>query len=179
MQNYSDWLSQLFNQSEFEVQRLLADGTAMQFLLAWSLFESKCFKSDLRSNKIADFASELASSNDMILDSLSIPAVHFHVRYQSPSKLANLMPSNRAQGWMVEEFKNLLAIPFDDLTKKQTIEFLSYVVYRFRNNIFHGSKGVQSWLQYREQIQLCVQALQVFVSYAEAKLPTMNDQGVA
>ena len=114
MQSFSGWLGQLFNQSELEIQQLLADQTAMQFLLAWSLFESKCFKSDLRSSEISGFASQLVSGNEMILDSLNVPAAHFHIRYQSPHKFANLMPANRRQVWMAKEFKNLLAIPFEE-----------------------------------------------------------------
>jgi hypothetical protein len=105
--------------------------------------------------------------------------MHFHARYQYPQKLGNLMPDKKTPARMVDALKKLLAIPFEELTKKQVIELLAYVVYRFRNNMFHGAKGVQSWLQYREQIRLCVEVLQVFVSYAEAKLPTMNDQGAA
>jgi len=179
MQSFSSWLGQLFQQSELEVQRLLTDEAAMQFLLAWSLFESKCFKNDLHSNRLPDFANELVSSNKVALDSLNLPAMYFHARYQAPKKFANLMPSNKTPARMVDALKNLLAIPFEKLTKQQVIELLSYVVYRFRNNMFHGAKGVQSWLQYSEQIRLCVEVLQVFVSYAEAKSPTMNDQGAA
>jgi len=179
MQNFSSWLGQLFQQSELEVQHLLKDPTAMHFLLAWSLFESKCFQNDLNPNKLPDFANEVVNSSKIALDSLNIPAHHFHARYQDPKKLANLIPDKKTSTRMVDALKKLLAIPFEKLTKKQVIELLTYVVYRFRNNMFHGAKGVQSWLQYREQIRFCVDALQVFVSYAEAKLPTMNDQGVA
>ena len=48
------------------------------------------------------------------------------------------------------------------------------VVYRFRNNMFHGNKGVASWLRYREQIALCVLAMQEFIAHAEALTPTME-----
>ncbi len=57
--------------------------------------------------------------------------------------------------------------------------FVALVAYRFRNNMFHGNKGVQSWLRYRPQIDLCTRALQAFVSHAESLRPTMSTLGVA
>lgn len=179
MQSFVHWLSQLLKQSELEVQRLLADETAMYFLLAWSLFESKCFHSDLKATKLPSFAEELANDNGLTLDSLCAPARHFHVRYQDRKKLNNLMPKDKTPNWVVTAFKDLLSVPYDDLSKEQVIKLVAFVIYRFRNNMFHGAKGIRSWLQYREEIQLCVDALQVFVTYAESKYPTIGVQEAA
>ena len=41
---------------------------------------------------------------------------------------------------------------------------LLVVVYRFRNNIFHGNKGVDSWLQYRPQIEKCTNVMQHLIT---------------
>jgi hypothetical protein len=68
----------------------------------------------------------------------------------------------------------LLERPFDEPTSEDKVFLLVSVVYRYRNNIFHGNKGVESWLHYREQIQHCLQSMQVLVSYAEQITPTMK-----
>jgi len=45
------------------------------------------------------------------------------------------------------------------LNNTEKFEFLIYIVYRYRNNIFHGNKGVTSWTKYEEQIDKCVQVM--------------------
>lgn len=70
MPTFANWLGNLLQQSELEVQRLLADETALHFLLAWSLFESKCFGGDLNAKKLGGFAETLASGQKAALESL-------------------------------------------------------------------------------------------------------------
>ena len=173
MPTFANWLGQLLGQNEIEVQRLLEDENALHFLLAWSLFESKCFGNNVRASDLNPFASSCVNPNRGIVELLRKPAKHFHARYQDKNKLANLMPKDRTPKVMVAEFKELIGVDFDRLSEEQVVKLVAYVVYRFRNNIFHGAKGVASWLGFQEQIRLCVEALQVFVSHAEANKPTM------
>jgi len=173
MPTFENWLGQLLGQSEIEIQRLLADENATHFLLAWSLFESKCFSSDLKASKLSAFASDCVESNRNILESLIKPAQHFHARYQDKKKLANLMPNDKTPAWMIKEFKKLIGVAFNNLTEEQVVTLVAFVVYRFRNNMFHGAKGIASWLRFQEQIRLCIEALQVFVTHAETNNPTM------
>ncbi len=67
----------------------------------------------------------------------------------------------------------LLAKSVNRLSDAESVFLLSFVVYRFRNNIFHGNKGVNSWLSYTEQIELCIRSMMAFVNHAESRLPTM------
>lgn len=173
MPTFANWLGKLLGQSKVEIQRLLANKNAWHFLLAWSLFESKCFSNDLKASKLSAFASDYVNSNGAMLG-LIPPAQHFHARYQNKKKLANLMPKGKTPEWMITEFKELLGIQYEHLTQEQAVKLVAFVVYRFRNNIFHGAKGVASWLSYQEQIRLCVEVLQVFVSHAEAINPTLS-----
>jgi hypothetical protein len=73
-----------------------------------------------------------------------------------------------------ERLSALVKQPFAKLTADEGLYFLVFVIYRYRNNIFHGNKGVQSWLCYREQVQCCIRAMQVMVSHAERISPTMS-----
>lgn len=52
----------------------------------------------------------------------------------------------------------------DEIELKSKLKLILFVVYRFRNNIFHGNKGVNSWIQYTEQIRHCVQVMKVLIS---------------
>ena len=47
----------------------------------------------------------------------------------------------------------------DELNNEQKLSFLIYVVYRYRNNMFHGNKKLDSWLFYKNQINYCIQIM--------------------
>jgi hypothetical protein len=106
-------------------------------------------------------------------------ADHFHQRFQGKRELANLLQDDKTPEDVATQFKNCLARPFAELRRAEIVFLASFVIYRYRNNIFHGSKGVASWLSYREQIGRCTEVMQAFVSHAEAILPTMSTRAAA
>lgn len=170
---FDEWLGALLNQSQHEIRRLLDDSAAQEFLIAWSLFEAKCFNGFVKIDRIESFAKRVAEegADSRLLD----PAIsHFHQRYQDSERYQNLM-HGQSSGKMVR----LIAAETESFQKWERLFFLAVVAYRFRNNMFHGNKGVQSWLQYTEQIRLCTQAIAHFVSHAEAKRPSLPERQVA
>ena len=56
-----------------------------------------------------------------------------------------------------------------ELSESDMIFMLVFVIYRFRNNIFHGNKGVGSWLQYKEQIKWCFTVMQLLISLSSCE----------
>jgi hypothetical protein len=54
--SFQSWLGTLVGHSEFEVRRLLEDESALHFLVAWSLFESKCFAGFVKAKQIEHYA---------------------------------------------------------------------------------------------------------------------------
>lgn len=165
--SFSSWLGRLFGHSDRDIQRLLNNETALHFLIAWSLFESKCFEGFVKAKDIEKFSQTACSSIDwQVLNAIT---EHFHARYQCPNLFANLM-----HGQVDLKLRNLLRKSVNQFSCADHLYFLVFVIYRYRNNIFHGNKGVQSWLQYQEQIQYCIHAMQVLVSYSESRVPTMN-----
>ncbi len=97
---------------------------------------------------------------------------------QDKTRFMNLMhaqPSPKTAAKMAQ----LLNKSFDSLQPRETVFLVAFTVYRFRNNMFHGNKGVDSWLQYTEQIELCTGVMQRFVSHAEARVPSMKLPNVA
>ena len=165
--SFPSWLGTLLGQSESETKRLLSDESALHFLIAWSLFESKCFGGFVKAKDIGDFAKRACCSIDWQV--LRASAEHFHTRYQRSTLFKNLM-----HGQTENRLSTVLQSPFNEVCDEDRLYFLVFVTYRYRNNIFHGNKGIQSWLQYREQIKHCTRAMQVMVSHSEASAPTMS-----
>lgn len=165
--NFHSWLGTLFGELEFEMTCLLADETALQFLVVWSPFESNCFGGYVRASGIVQYAQRTAPRIDAA--ELRDAVAHFHARFQDKRRLGNLMHGHENVGHSA-----LLQLPFDAFTGEDKVFLLVFVIFRSRNNIFHGNKGVQSWLNYGEQIRLCVQSMQVLISDAEKITPTMT-----
>ncbi len=161
---FENWLAGLFGQSEHEVERLLGDKNAVQFLIAWSLFESRCFSGFVRTEEIQDFSERLTDIENFDAPSISEYAHHFHARYKGDKTLyRNLMHKQKCK-----KLDAILNSSVQELTPTEIVFLSTFVVYRFRNNIFHGNKEVNSWLKFTEQITHCISILQQFVSHAEA-----------
>lgn len=157
------WFADLFGESESEGERLLRDKTAIQFLIAWSLFESRCFSGFLKAETIQSYAERLTKVENFDVSSISDHAHYFHARYQEKRLHNNLMHKDKSA-----EFEAIRQSPVLTLTPTQAVFFSTFVVYRFRNNIFHGNKGVRSWLKFTEQIGRCTHVMQLLISHAEA-----------
>lgn len=114
----------------------------------------------MKSNQIESFAQRAASNPAFDVGALRKALSHFHARYQEKTPYKNLMHEATCA-----RFDSLLKKPIETMTPDERVFFVAYVVYRFRNNIFHGNKGVHSWLEYRPQIQLCIGVMQCFVSH--------------
>lgn len=162
MPTFEAWYADLLGEREIEVRRLMNDRGAVRFLIAWSLFESRCFKDSANEREIRDLSSRIVREG---FDDarLSEPMKHFHERYQDKSRLRHLL--NKRLG---EYLTELLGRPLGDLASSERVFVVLFVVFRFRNNIFHGTKGVQSWLQYGEQIRLCTEAMQAVITHVES-----------
>jgi hypothetical protein len=60
---FEHWLGELLGESEHEVAYLLKDETALRFLIAWSLFEAKCFDGFVKLDGLDAFACRLISES--------------------------------------------------------------------------------------------------------------------
>lgn len=167
--SFSCWLGTLLGHPEDEVQRLLDDESALHFLITWSIFESKCFAGFIKVAEIENFAKTACPT--IVLTDLKESTEHFHTRYQCSDFLKNLM-----HGKKNDRLSAILNKPLDNICDEESLYLLIFVIYRYRNNIFHGNKGVKSWLNYREQIQHCIRVMQVMISQTESNNPTMKTE---
>jgi hypothetical protein len=171
---FDEWLSELLGEHPLEVSRLMHDKCAVRFLIAWSLFESKCFGGFVKAEQLEDFADRHASEGVDGAGCVRKAAAHFHERYQDSTRYRHLMHRQRSP-----RMDRLLGEPFTALEPKDIVFLVLLTVYRYRNNMFHGNKGVASWLQYKEQIELCTCVMQRFITRTEVAVPTMKLHPVA
>lgn len=159
------WLAKYFKTDVSQVECLLSDRTAIKFLIAWSLFESKCFKGSANFDSLLDFSKVISENGKFEFAALQEPTTHFHSRYQDKKCFKNLMHDKASKESKESgEMKQILVKNITDLDSGEKTLMLLIVIYRFRNNIFHGNKGVQSWLGYKDQIDLCIRAMQSFIT---------------
>lgn len=170
---FNKWLAGLLGQNTGEIDRLMRNTSALNFLIAWSLFEAKCFGGYVRVNAIRDYAEELVSEG-FRRESINQAVSVFHERYQDPIRYRNLIHRN---DWA--EFRRLTDDDLRCLSDAEALFYVTFVIYRYRNNMFHGNKGIASWLDYREQIELCTSVMQLFVTHAESLRPTLPERAAA
>jgi hypothetical protein len=153
---FEQWFARYLHQDESQVKLLLKDTTATKFLITWSIFEAKCFKGFAKIDMFPNFTQNLPREVDF--EELKKSALYFHKRYQDERLRKNLMHRQKS-----EELKSILTKDFEKLSNIEIALMMLIVIYRFRNNIFHGNKGVKSWLVYKDQIILCIDAMQGFI----------------
>lgn len=161
MPTFEAWYANLLGQRDFEVRRLLKDPAAIRFLIAWSMFEGRCFDDSANEKQIANLAERIVREG-FDPEHLSDALIHFHARYQDKTRLRALLHKRKS-----ERLAKVLSLPIAELSPTDRPFLVLFVVFRFRNNIFHGSKGVESWLQYGEEIRLCTDAMQAVISHVE------------
>ena len=166
---FEEWLAKLLGHDACEVHHLLKNETAIHFLVAWSLFESKCFKRDVNIDKIKEFSLRIVNNESFDTKEIGEAALHFHERYQDDVYYDNLRHKQDCS-----KMKAILKRPFEELAYDEIVYLVAFTAYRYRNNIFHGNKGVHSWLQFTKQIELCTSVLQQFVSHDETLKPTLK-----
>lgn len=173
---FQQWLAEILGEDEDEVGRLLSDESGLHFLLTWSLFESKCFHESLKAEGLRKFADRIVDDEDFDIGALAAATKHFHQRYQDAERFRNLIHRKSLKKLNPDEtlMSNLLKKDIAALSEAESVFLVAFTTYRFRNNIFHGNKGVRSWLNFKTEIGLCISALQSFVSHAEALCPTLQ-----
>lgn len=159
--DFDAWFADHLEQSQIQVEQLLRDKTAVRFLIAWSLLETGCFHGFAKGKELEKHCRRIADDEGFNFSTLTPILEHFHTRYQDEQNYSNLMHGNNHP-----DIKPLLCRSSDSFSRFEKVFFLVSVVYRYRNNIFHGSKGVGSWLKFKPQIERCIQVMQVLITHA-------------
>ena len=142
-----EWLSKYFDTNVIEIEQLLKDELATSFLLIWPTFEQTFFGGFCKNKNIEDFSKiyEKFFCYEEIFE-------HFYLRYKNKDHYRNLIHQNNYL-----KFEQILHKPQNYITDSEKLLFITFVVYRYRNNIFHGNKGIKSWSQFNQQIAYCIE----------------------
>lgn len=111
------------------------------------MFDKNCGKKSIKA-----YADESKDNYDML--AIEPIVVYFHKRYADKKKYNNLKHKD-----IWGEIDIILGSDYDKISPSQKILLAVYVVYRYRNNIFHGNKGIKSWSQYKEPIDKCIDVM--------------------
>lgn len=149
MKNTTEWLANYFETTERYINEMMRDEKATSFLLIWPIFEQTVFGGFCQSKKLKLYAGKLEPYIDELdIDSMML---HFHNRYQNKNHYHHLCHQDKNVA-----ISNMLKSSVTQLSDEDKIYFLLYVVYRYRNNIFHGNKGIKSWSHYTKEINYCM-----------------------
>lgn len=167
--DFESWLARLFDEDVADIKTFLANKRALHFLISWSLFESKCFNGFMRKGDIDAFAKNADADTSFDKTEILKHANSFHNRYQDKTLYGNLLYKDSCP-----RMDALLKLPYEKLDPEDAIYLATFTVYRYRNNIFHGNKGVSSWLQFEDQIDHCTEVMKTLIDQAERKLVSLH-----
>ena len=157
-----EWLAKMLYIDTCLVSETMKNQMATVFLLIWPIIETKIFNSDMSHQQMKAVAQMV---KDKIPDNeLNVIFRHFHSRYQDKRKYTKLK-QNRP--W--DKIDYILADPIERVNKYNKIVFMIFVVYRYRNNIFHGIKTIKEWSSFSEEIQLCIKFMILLGNSIELK----------
>ncbi|MFN8489450.1 MAG: hypothetical protein U0350_17845 [Caldilineaceae bacterium] len=154
------WFADYLDEEEKAVRILLQDKSALSFLMTWSIFETICFGNYMKYKDVQEFPKRVIAKAGFARHMFDEAITHFHSRYQDKQLYKNLIFEARNDS---EDVKTMLNKNLSQVSDNEGICLLTFVVYRYRNNIFHGNKGVSSWLQFTTEINLCSKSMQNFI----------------
>lgn len=159
-----DDIVQWLNNHKFsaEIAQILEEPFALHFLIVWSIFEVKCFDGFMKSGNIESFSDRLVQ-NGFQEDNLNTIVNYFHDRYQDGQLYKNLLNNKKSEQIKNDEYNQIRSKNFKALEDIEKFQFILFVIYRYRNNIFHGNKQVYNWQRYEKQIKKCTKAMQIFI----------------
>ena len=154
-----EWLADRWDVPPGYVNEFFEMQASTYFLLVWPIFEQKVCDGFMETGKMLNIALKFADG----YDELAIDDIlhRFYVRYKdhsSPYSDWNNLCHN--DSWEAKSTpERVLNRPWDKSSSTDKLHFGLYVIYRFRNNIFHGNKQIFEWLRNRPQIEDCVMVL--------------------
>ena len=141
--------------SSDEIRDMLHNQVAVLYLLIWPIMEQIYFSGFLKVNQISDAARKLAPFYcEDLKNDLDEIILRFFDRYRNKNQHYRDLHVDRM---MKTEFDEILGKKkFVYLQPADKIKLLLFVIYRYRNNIFHGNKDIRKWASFDEQIKDCL-----------------------
>ncbi|QZN76189.1 hypothetical protein [Paenibacillus sp. DR312] len=156
------WVKNKLKCRREDMEMLFKSKTARNFLIIWNIFEIELFNKYCTLALLGDVASKLSRSER--IDELQGAIEYFHERYYGDKEKYRHLKNNQRP---VEVPDKVASSLFSDCSIEEKIHFLLFVLFRYRNNMFHGNKGLHTWLQYDKQIQSCTKTMCIIIDMYE------------
>lgn len=175
------WIKKAYSfKDDEELNTLYNNKIAINFLLVWARFEVINFDGFLKFELIDKISEKIVSEKSTSISLLDDYVKYFYERYTEPDKgqhklrgLCFKMKKCRKKGCDTPDCrtKKILDEELKELTPKDKVYFLIYIVSRYRNNMFHGNKNAQNWIsQYEIPIEKCIQVMILLTKIDEKDL---------
>ena len=123
-----------------------------EFAVIWNIFEKKKVRNHASIFDVSDFVERLPS-----IDNININEIfeYFKNRYTNNPNYANLFEALRWRDKEKDKKDETHRILLDkDSIDKDKIKAVLYIIFRLRNNLFHGEKSILTIDQQRETFNL-------------------------
>lgn len=155
--NLKKWLSVYLEIKQEELDNIIQPDNALSFMIVWTIFESKCFNGFV---KVDIFDKFIQQNKQKLTLAVIEPSIsHFHARYQASDLYRHLKYGDKNS----EEVDAILKKDYVQLLDEEKLKLILYVIYRYRNNLFHGNKNIVNWGSYKEQFNHCISCLTYFI----------------
>ena len=156
------WLSEYYDVTLADIDDILKEETATSYLLVWAIFEQDIFNGFMKKDKIKTVSQRFKKYYSSL--NIDMLAKKFYLRYQNSTNYKHLIHKDDNC-----YFKAIIAKPYPEISPSEKLELMFFVVYRYRNNIFHGNKKVNAWKNYTEQIRDCISFITQIIDLNKSK----------
>lgn len=109
------------------------------FAMIWNLFEYRCMGKKAQISKVNNLVASLISVNNLEVDAIFD---YFKDRYKVADNIYNI----ESLSWRSNEntYRNFVIEKFRDTqcSHQNKIKAVLYIIFRLRNNLFHGEKDI-------------------------------------
>jgi len=155
------WIERAVAQNFKDSEVLFNSKRGAEFLMTWSLLESRCFGGYMTKDKIKNYTANCVNCDN----NLETAFTHFHKRYQDGDKLHKLL--NTEQNWWLE---NVLSKSTEDVSSVEKTRFMLYVIDRYKNYMFEENHEPARWRSFDKEVDFCLNAMQDIYDYQQKPL---------
>lgn len=142
-----------------DIKDLLNSQLAITYLLIWPILEQRQFSGFMKVSQIKEASYQLCRYyNHDLKQDLDYIIRKFFDRYNISNNEDNLCLRKLQPEYEISDYykRILKKSDFNNVLTREKISLLLFVIYRYRNNIFHGAKSIDQWSQYTDQINDCL-----------------------
>lgn len=167
------WLAEKLSQedstiTEESVDLILHNQNVMLFLCVWAIFEPTFSKEKYFHDKdIKKMSERYKYLSD--LSEVDCLSRYFHMRYHDQSDKLIKLAYVKDYKCVSENIRRIVEQEYSYLNKNDKIYLLFYVVFRYRNNLFHGNKDITQWEHFETQINYCIQFMIKMIDEKESE----------